>query len=102
MPSEWLTAEIHINFGKVYESLSNNNKSLEYYQKSLKIYLSLLGQNHINIAITYNNIAVIHYSLSNYIVSLDFFKKALKIYIEIQTENHLNTDKCYSNIGEIY
>ncbi len=53
------------NIGKVYESMSNYLKALEYYGKSLKIRLKISGEDE-SIATSYNNIGVVYKYMTNY------------------------------------
>ncbi len=41
--------------GRGYQEMSDYKKALEYYEKSLKIKLKLLGEEHVSTATTYNN-----------------------------------------------
>jgi tetratricopeptide (TPR) repeat protein len=44
------------NLGSAYYSKDEHDKAIEYYEKSLKINLDTLGENHPNIKIIKNNI----------------------------------------------
>ena len=44
------------NIGAVYEAKGDNDKALEYYNKSLAIRLNTLGENHADVATSYKSI----------------------------------------------
>ena len=48
--------------GLVYSSQGDYSASLEMYQKSLKIYLSIFGESHPAVAANYNNIGYYYFS----------------------------------------
>ena len=49
-----------MNFGTCYGEKNEFDKALEYYFKCLKIYLSKLGDNHEETALTIYNIGLIY------------------------------------------
>ncbi len=49
-----------MNFGACYCELNEYDKALEYYGKCLKIYLSKLGDNHEDTAITMYSIGLLY------------------------------------------
>ena len=54
-------------------------QALEFYQKALKIWLQVLGENHPDVATSYNNIGFVYNNLGEYDKALEFHQKALKI-----------------------
>jgi hypothetical protein len=54
----------------VYDITNNYIKALEYYKKSLKIKLKLLGEEHISITTSYNNMGNVYDSMSDYTKAL--------------------------------
>ena len=47
-----------MNKGGVYDSKNEFDKALDYYNKSLAIKKSILGENHTDVATSYNNIGI--------------------------------------------
>ncbi len=65
--------------GLVYDSMSDYTKSLEYYEKDLKITLKLLGEEHVDTATSYNNMGNVYKNMSDYTKALEYYEKSLKI-----------------------
>jgi hypothetical protein len=51
--------------------------------KSLKIRLDVLGLNHVDVALSYNNIGLVYRSKGDYKLALEYYIKSLKIYINV-------------------
>jgi Tfp pilus assembly protein PilF len=80
----------------------NYDKALEYYSKSLEIQISLLPQNHPDIANSYNNISLIYYNKGENDKALEYQSKSLEIQILSLPPNHPDFANSYNNIGNIY
>ena len=48
------------NIGNVYDRQGQYERSLEYYQKALEIFIKVSGQDHPAVAASYNNIGVVY------------------------------------------
>ena len=46
----------YFNLGSLCENMGNLPKAEEFYLKSLKIYENLFGENHSDVAMSYNNL----------------------------------------------
>ena len=66
------------NIGNLYSDQRNKSKALEYYEKSLKIDLSLYREDHPQVATQYYNIGQVYYSQKNYDKALEYNEKALE------------------------
>ncbi len=75
---------------------------LEYFNKALTLALDQYGENHPDVATSYNNIGLVYASLGNYDRALEFYERALKIDLEIFGENHQDVATSYNNIGFVY
>ena len=75
----------------------NNEKALEYFEKSLKI-AEEIGDKR-GIGNSYNHIGLISNEQGNYAKALEYYEKSLKIYEEIGATA---THSTYNNIGGIY
>jgi tetratricopeptide (TPR) repeat protein len=70
------TANSYNNIGLVYCYLSDYDKALEHYLKSLEIQENVLGKNHPNIAHTYNNIGLLYFDKEDYERALEYLTKS--------------------------
>ncbi|MDE6311821.1 MAG: tetratricopeptide repeat protein, partial [Muribaculaceae bacterium] len=86
----------------VYSKQGNYQLALEYLQKALSIRLDVFGENHPNVATSYNNIGYVYLSLGEYQQALEYYQKALKISLAVLNENHPNIGLIYKSIGETY
>ena len=58
-------ANIYNNMAIVYDKQNHPNKALEYDDKALTMRLSTLGENHPNVARSYNNLGALLSRLGN-------------------------------------
>ncbi len=96
------TATIYHNIGSVYHAKGERDKALEQYEKSLKICLATIGENHPDTAMTYNNIGSVYHAKGERDKALEQYEKSLKICLATIGENHPDTAMTYNNIGSVY
>ena len=85
-----------------YDYIGDYNSALLYYDKVMKIQKLVLGENHPDLATSYNNIGIVYADRSDYNTALKYYDKARKIYEQVLGENHLFFAQIYHNIGRIY
>ena len=86
----------------VYDDLGQYDKSLENYQKALKIATKILGQEHLTIAKIYNNLGCTYSKQGKYQEALENCQKALKMGEKILGQEHSTIATGYNNLGYIY
>jgi len=74
---------------------------LEWYHKSLEIYERVLGVDHPNTAITYNNIAGVYKDQGDYPKALKWFHKSLAICEKILGPEHPYTISTKESIAAV-
>jgi hypothetical protein len=67
----------------------------------LKIYLRLLGNNHISVANTYCNIAQVCERQKNFEFAHDCYKKCLDIELSILGSSHMSTNETIGNVTRL-
>ena len=82
--------------------MGNLHKAEEFYLKSLKIYENLFGENHSDVAMSYNNLGNLYDNKGNLSKAEEFYLKSLKIYENLFGENHSDVAKSYNNLGSLY
>ena len=86
----------------IQEYLAEYDRSLYYYNLALNYASALHGENHPNVAMSYNNIGRIYDSQGNHSKALAYYTKSLEIRLSIFGENHPDVAMSYNNIGSIY
>ena len=96
--TEWLW-----DIAKLYNDyIGDYNQALEYCNRVSKIDERVLGENHPDLAITYNNIGLVYRNKGDYDAALQYYDKARKIYENVLDENHPYLATIYNNIGVAY
>ena len=94
------------NIAVVYESQNKYDEALEYYNKSLDIYINKLGKDHTDVADSYYNIGLLYGKQSKYKEALECFNKSYKIYKDKLGDDHQDTkdalrqiQRCKNRLG---
>jgi len=90
------------NLAEFYYSIGEYQKAKPLYQKVLKIWEKLLGENHLDTAGIYNNLALLYNSIGKYQKAERLYRKALKIREEALGEKHPNTAESYHSLATLY
>ncbi|KXK57432.1 MAG: Two-component system-sensor histidine kinase, partial [Chlorobi bacterium OLB7] len=91
-------ANITVNIGNVYASISDYPKALEYYSHGLALHEEL--GNCVGIANATGNIGLVYYSLLDYPKALEYSIRALALHEEIG--NRAGVANITGNIGSLY
>ena len=75
------------------------DEALVYYQKALTIRIKVLGEEHPDVATSYNNIGAALEAQGKYDEALVYYQKALTIRIKVLGEGHPDVATSYNNIG---
>ena len=88
--------------GIVYCSLREYNHAKELHKKALAISTNVFGEDHPNVATSYNNLASVYYRLAEYNKANELHEKALMIRKNNFGENHADVAKSYSTLAPVY
>jgi CHAT domain-containing protein/predicted negative regulator of RcsB-dependent stress response len=80
----------------------DNNKALDYYEKAIKIYTSLHGNEHPKIAITSINTGIVYRDIELYGDAVNNFETALKIWEKTYDKAHPAKAFALLNLGDTY
>lgn len=86
----------------VFSYFAEYDTAMGYYQKALKIRERILGTEHIDTAMSYNNVGTVYDAKGEYDKALECYEKALTIRNIALGKEHLLTAQSYHNIGETY
>lgn len=87
--------------GVTYYNQGDYEKALDFYFKALAIREKVLGTEHPDTAISYNNIGVAYDRLGDYEKALDYYFKALAICEKVLGLEHPNTKTAQENIDTV-
>ena len=85
----------------LYLQKKDFKQAIVCYNKSLEININIYGKNHIETAITYNNIGLTFLEQKKYETALKYFNIALNILRDLNEENTVLITT-YSNLGKLY
>ena len=88
--------------GRAYDSKGEYDTALEYYKKSLDIYIATIGPNHPDTASTYTTMGQAYYSKGEYDTALEYYKKDLDISLATIGPNHPHTATTHFSLGALY
>ena len=88
--------------GTVYCSLREYNHAKELHKKALAISTNVFGEDHPNVATSYNNLASVYYRLAEYNKAKELHEKALMIRKNNFGEDHADVAKSYSTLAPVY
>ena len=83
----------------MYESLGEYNQAKELHEKALIVYKTIFGEDHADVATSYNNLAWVYESLGEYNQVKELHEKALIIYKTIFGEDHADVATSYNNLA---
>ncbi|PCH68341.1 MAG: hypothetical protein COC01_04015 [Bacteroidetes bacterium] len=95
-------AFIHNNIGTIYLARGDYFKAVQYFEKDLFITLTIIEENHHEVATIYNNIGVAYFDQKNYSKAVVYFSKAYKIRSNIYQKNHPEIAQCLNNLANVY
>ena len=74
--------------GNDYQQLGQYNEAKEYHEKALIIYKKIFGEEHADVASSYDNLGRDYEQLGEYNAAKEYHEKALIIYKKICGEEH--------------
>ena len=88
--------------GQVHHGLGEYNQAKELHEKALIIRKKIFGEDHADVATSYNNLASVYDSLGEYNQAKELHEKALVIWKKINVEDHVNVAATYNNLATVY
>ena len=75
---------------------------MDYYHRALEIKEKQIGPNHVDVALSYNNISLVYYDKADLAQAKDYYQRALEIREKQLGPNHVDVPVSYNNIGLVY
>ena len=88
--------------GVVYKNLKEYNQAKELHEKALTIRKKIFGEDHADVATSYNDLAIVYNSLGEYSQAKELHEKALMVYKKIFREDHAHVATSYNNLALVY
>ena len=88
--------------GKVHSSLGEYNQAKELHEKALLIRKKIFGEDHADVATSYNGLASVYNRLGQYNQAKELYEKALTIRKKIFGEDHADVATSYNNLASVY
>lgn len=82
--------------------ITEYKKAGKLYEKLVKIYSDVFGENHPITAASYNDLAGMYQSQGVFEKAEELYEKSLRIYEKTQGESHLDTIRSYNNLAVVY
>lgn len=90
------------DLGHLMRLLADYKRSLDYLQRSLTIGTKILGEEHPDVARTYDEIGMVYRIRGEYEKALKYHHLSLDIALKTYGEKHRNIAICYNSIGLIH
>lgn len=82
--------------------LGKLDDALIFFDEALNTRLTELPENHIKVAISYNNFGLVYFESGEFEKSLEYHYKALNIRISLFGNNHEHVANSLNNLGRVY
>ena len=90
------------NLGDVCKMHCEFEEAKTYFQYSLTFKLQELGPEHVDVATSYNNLALIYQDLGDFEQAKEYQQRALDIQVDKLGPEHVNVATSYNNLASIY
>jgi tetratricopeptide (TPR) repeat protein len=87
--------------GEALEHFEKYEKALAYHRKALAIEEKILGTEHTDTAMSYNNLGVLLQDLGRHEEALKHYGKALAIFEKVLGTEHTDTATSYNSLGSL-
>ncbi|XP_078345544.1 uncharacterized protein LOC144631047 [Oculina patagonica] len=97
-----LKADILAVYGNALSMSHQYELAVSYHEKALVIRKKIYGEEHADVAATYNNLGAVYHDLGQYNEAKEFYDKGLVIRKKICGEKHADVAASYNNLGNVY
>ena len=101
-PGAFLKGDILSTSGQVYDRIGKYSQAEGFHKKALMIRKKIFGEDHTDVASSYNNLASVYSSLGEYNQAEQLHEKALVIWKKINGEDHVDVATSYHNLASVY
>ena len=101
-PGAFLKGDILSTRGLVYDRIGKYSQAEGFHKKALMIRKNIFGEDHTDVASSYNNLASVYCTLGKYNQAKELHEKALVIWGKINGEDHVDVARSYNNLASVY
>ena len=101
-PGAFLKGDILSTSGQVYDRIGKYRQAEGFHKKALMIRKNIFGEDHTDVASSYNNLASVYGTLGKYNQAKELHEKALVIWRKINGEDHVDVARSYNNLASVY
>ena len=101
-PGAFLKGDILSTSGQVYDRIGKYSQAEGFHKKALMIRKKIFGEDHTDVASSYNNLASVYCTLGKYNQAKELHEKALVIWGKINGEDHVDVARSYNNLASVY
>ena len=94
-------AGLYLQYAVVCWGFAKYKFALEYFQKSLKMWLQEHGESHQDVGSSYIYIGHVLQNQGHFKQALEYHKKSLKVFLQMHGESHPYVGTIYNNIGGV-
>lgn len=94
-------ATIYYGMGETYAAMHQHNEALHYHEEALSLLYNTFGEDHLDIAESYDAIGIIFFKKKHYSKAKLFFNKAIKVRNRILSPNDIAFSKTFTVFAKL-
>ncbi|XP_078362824.1 uncharacterized protein LOC144646975 [Oculina patagonica] len=98
---DFLRSQVFFTCGTILREVCDFNAALSYLQDALDIRTKLFGEEHGDVAVSYNSFGIVNNDIGKHDQAKEFHEKALNTRIKLYGEEHADVAKSYNNLGNV-
>ena len=102
MDQNSIQADFLYRFGILLYYVAEYKKASKMFEKCIKIFRNISGEENLDTAKIYNNLAVVYNSQGKHNEAEELYKKSLQIYERVLGKEHPDTVMSYNNLAVVY
>jgi tetratricopeptide (TPR) repeat protein len=96
------TKIFYSDLGKVHYKLGHFEESIEFYLKAIEIKIASFGDQHLETATSYEEVAQSYATNEQYSVAIDFYKRSLNIKMKHSPYHNSSIANLYEKLASVY
>ena len=97
-----LISNFYYVIAQQFKFISEYDKAIEYFEKSLAIRVKVHGDQHPSTGLTYNKLGVVWSDKGEYDKAIEYYEKSLANRVKVHGDQHPSTGVSYNNLGLVW